>query len=356
VKKRQPQKQFPFSGNLLEWHDPAARNLPWKKTKDAYKIWLSEIILQQTRVEQGTPYYLAFVKQFPTVKALADAPLDDVLKLWEGLGYYSRARNLHEAAKQIATVHKGRFPQSYEEIRALKGIGNYTAAAIASFAYNLPYAVLDGNVYRVLSRVFGIETPVDSSAGKKRFELLAAQLLDKKKPAAYNQAIMDFGALVCKPKQPLCGNCPFSSVCKALASDRIALLPVKIKQLVKKERYFNYFVLYDATSILIRQRTGRDIWKGLFEFPEEESDSRSSIVSSDLLKQFKHRLSAENDGLVYRQTLSHQYINGYFYEIRFKKLPKLTESFLKIPKSTINDYAFPKIIRLYLEDRFNFLT
>ena len=200
-----------FSKKLLEWYNPTSRNLPWKQTNDAYKIWLSEIILQQTRVEQGTPYYLAFIKKYPTVKKLANAPLDDVLKLWEGLGYYSRARNLHVAAQQILEIHQGKFPETYAEIVALKGIGNYTAAAIASFAYNLPHAVVDGNVFRVLSRVFGIETPIDSTEGKKQFAQLAQQLLDKKKPSIHNQAIMDFGALVCKPQNPLCEQCPFRS-------------------------------------------------------------------------------------------------------------------------------------------------
>ncbi len=345
-----------FSKKLLEWHNPANRDLPWKKTNDAYKIWLSEIILQQTRVEQGTPYYLAFIRQYPTVKKLASAPLDDVLKLWEGLGYYSRARNLHFAAQQVMQTHKGKFPTTHAEILQLKGIGNYTAAAIASFAYNLPHAVLDGNVFRVLSRVFGIETPIDSTDGKKQFEQLAQQLLDKKNPSTYNQAIMDFGALVCKPQNPLCVQCPFSSECKALELNKISLLPIKAKKLIKSERHFHYFVLYDNKNIYIKQRNENDIWKGLFEFPVEEADSRWSTVNSQILKKINHRLSTKNYGHSYKQTLSHQYINGYFYEIRLNKLPKMEKLYLKVPKTEILNFAFPKIVRTYLQARLNYLT
>jgi A/G-specific adenine glycosylase len=345
-----------FSKKLVEWYNPTSRNLPWKQTNDAYKIWLSEIILQQTRVEQGTPYYLAFVKKYPTVKKLAKAPLDDVLKLWEGLGYYSRARNLHVAAKQIMELHNGKFPETHTTILALKGIGNYTAAAIASFAFDLPHAVLDGNVFRVLSRVFGIETPIDSTLGKRQFEQLAQQLLDKKNPSIYNQAIMDFGALVCKPQNPLCEQCPFSSECKALELNKINILPVKAKKLIKSERHFHYFVLFDSKNIYINQRTENDIWKGLFEFPVEEVVGQWSMVNSKFLQKINYRLSSFDHCLSYKQTLSHQYINGHFYEIRLKKLPKPENTWLKIPKSEILNYAFPKIIRSYLEDRLIFLT
>lgn len=345
-----------FSKKLLEWYNPTSRNLPWKKTNDAYKIWLSEIILQQTRVEQGTPYYLAFTEKYPTVKKLADAPLDDVLKLWEGLGYYSRARNLHIAAKQIVELHNGRFPHTHATIIQLKGVGNYTAAAVASFAYNLPHAVVDGNVYRVLSRVFGIETPIDSTEGKKQFEHLAQQLLDKKNPATYNQAIMDFGALICKPKQPLCVQCPFSSDCKALELNKISLLPIKSKKQIKTERHFHYFVLYDEKNIYINQRTKQDIWKGLFEFPMEEVISQWSIDNSKILSKTNYLPSTIDNRLTYKQTLTHQLINAHFYEIKCKKLPKMETSYLKISKKDILNYAFPKIVRSYLLDRLIFLT
>lgn len=355
--------QASFRRKLLEWYHPAQRALPWKHSQDAYKIWLSEIILQQTRVEQGTPYYLAFVKKYPNVRSLANAPLDEVLKLWEGLGYYSRARNLHAAAQQILRDHRGKFPSAYAEIRQLKGIGNYTAAAIASFAFGLPHAVLDGNVYRVLSRVFGIETPIDSTEGKKQFEVLAEQLLDRNDPATYNQAIMDFGSLVCKPRNPLCHTCPLSSECKARELDKVELLPVKAKKLIRSERHFHYIVAYDDTHILIRQRDAQDIWKGLFEFPmEEKVNGQWSMVNSKLYKTMIGKQAIGSPSTMrgqtfsYRQTLSHQYINGYFYEVRFKKLPGPPSSFLKIHKTELEKYAFPKIVRAYLQDRLNFLS
>jgi A/G-specific adenine glycosylase len=341
-----------FSKKLIEWYNPSSRNLPWKQTKDAYKIWLSEIILQQTRVEQGTPYYLAFVHQYPTVKMLAEAPLDDVLKLWEGLGYYSRARNLHSAAKQVMELHNGKFPETYPEIIALKGIGNYTAAAISSFAYHLPHAVVDGNVYRVLARVFDIETPIDSTEGKKQFEQLANQLLDKKNPSTHNQAMMDLGAIVCKPQNPLCEQCPFSSDCKALELNKISLLPVKAKKLIKKERYLHYFVMYDDEHIYIQQRGEQDIWKGLYEFPVEETKVKLLTEKSPLGDLGVYTVIP----LSYKQTLTHQYIYAYFYEMKLKKLPNLDISCLKILKKDILNFAFPKIIRSYLKDRLIFLT
>lgn len=345
-----------FSKKLIEWYNPSSRNLPWKQTNDAYKIWLSEIILQQTRVEQGTPYYLAFVHQYPTVKMLAEAPLDDVLKLWEGLGYYSRARNLHNAAKQVMELHNGKFPETYLEIIALKGIGNYTAAAISSFAYHLPHAVVDGNVYRVLARVFDIETPIDSTEGKKQFEQLAHQLLDKKNPSTHNQAMMDLGAIVCKPQNPLCAQCPFSSDCKALELNKISLLPVKAKKLIKKERYLHYFVLYDDEYIYIQQRGEQDIWKGLYEFPVEEVNGQWSRDNSQFLKKINHQPLTIDQPLSYKQVLTHQYIHAYFYEMKLKKLPNLDISCLKILRKDILNFAFPKIIRSYLKDRLIFLT
>jgi A/G-specific adenine glycosylase len=345
-----------FSKKITEWYNPTSRNLPWKKTKDAYKIWLSEIILQQTRVEQGTPYYLAFIKKYPTVKKLANAPLDDVLKLWEGLGYYSRARNLHFAANQIMQFHNGKFPESHTEILQLKGIGNYTAAAISSFAYNLPHAVLDGNVYRVLSRIFGIETPIDSTIGKSIFQKLADDLLDKKNPSTFNQAIMDFGAILCKPQNPMCENCPFSSECKALQLNKINLLPIKSKKLIKTERHFHYFVMYDDEYIYIKQRSENDIWKGLFEFPVEEVIGQWSIANSMFFRKINHLPSTSSQPLTYKQTLSHQYIHGYFYEIQMKRLPNSLHTYLKISKLDLLKYAFPKIVRSYLEDRFIFIS
>ncbi|HNL84631.1 MAG TPA: A/G-specific adenine glycosylase [Chitinophagales bacterium] len=339
-----------FSKKLLEWYNPKLRNLPWKNTKDAYKIWLSEIILQQTRVEQGTPYYLAFIKKYPKINLLANAPLDEVLKLWEGLGYYSRARNLHASAQQVLHEHKGNFPKSYEELKKIKGIGNYTAAAIASFAYGLPHAVVDGNVYRVLSRVYGIFTPIDTNQGKKQFETIAQKLLDKKNPSVYNQAIMDFGSLVCKPKNPLCKACPFQDECQALAMQKIGEFPVKSKKTSMQKREFYFFVYKNKGYTYIVQRDQQDIWKGLYEFPFVE------IKSEKDKSRFKKLKPVYTD----KQQLSHQIIHADFFEIEEKTklmqfFPDILQ-FKKIKITTLENYAFPKIIRNYLQQAKLFLS
>jgi A/G-specific adenine glycosylase len=250
-----------FSQKLLKWHQMNPRDMPWKKTRDAYKIWLSEIILQQTRVEQGTPYYKKLIKCFPTLQHLANANEDEVMSAWQGLGYYTRARNLRAAAKQIMNEYAGRFPSSYEEILMLKGVGTYTAAAISSFAFDLPYAVVDGNVFRVLSRIFDVRKPVDSAEGKKVFTALANDLLDKENPAAYNQAIMNFGAMVCLPVNPVCNECIFRRSCFAFTHQQVAELPVKSKKNAVRIRWFNFLVLEDGDKVLIEKRKEKDIWK-----------------------------------------------------------------------------------------------
>ena len=256
-----------FTTHLLQWASQHERHLPWKESKNPYYIWLSEIILQQTRVEQGLPYYLKFVEHYPTVFDLANATEDEVLKDWEGLGYYSRARNLHAAAKYIATELDGHFPDTYDSILKLKGVGPYTAAAIASFAFQLPYAVVDGNVYRVLSRFFGMDTPIDSTIGKKQFANLAQQLLDPTKPDVYNQAIMDFGATWCTPKQAKCNKCPLSEQCAAFQTNRVEKYPIKQKKLKKRTRYFHYLIFNYSGQTWIEKRAGKDIWQGLYQFP-----------------------------------------------------------------------------------------
>ena len=259
-------RQF-FRASLFEWFGQNHRPMPWKGERDPYKIWLSEIILQQTRVEQGLPYYQRFVSKYPDVHTLADAPEDEVLKLWEGLGYYSRARNLHAAAQVISRKMAGKFPDTFESIRALKGVGDYTAAAIASFAFDLPHAVLDGNVYRVLARYFGIETPIDTATAKKEFALLSQQLLDPARPGDFNQALMDFGATHCTPQQPKCANCPLESHCVAFQTNKVPGLPVKSKTLIKKDRFFIYLIVHYKGATFVRKRTGKDIWQNLWEFP-----------------------------------------------------------------------------------------
>ena len=266
--------QFFFSSSLLLWNKIRnKRRMPWKGEKDPYKIWISEIILQQTRVQQGLDYYNNFIQQFPDIKSLAVAEEEKVYKLWEGLGYYSRCRNLIETARHIHNNLNGIFPDKYEEVLSLKGIGGYTASAIMSFAFNKPYAVLDGNVYRVLSRFFGIELPINSSEGKKYYATLSQLLLDKKQPALYNQAIMDFGAVVCKPVLPLCNICPLQKKCIAFLENKTTSLPVNNKIIKQKERFFNYFIVRHKQDFYVAKRSGKDIWQNLYEFILIESQS-----------------------------------------------------------------------------------
>ena len=265
-------KQNEISGLLIEWYDENKRNLPWRDTSDPYKIWVSEVILQLTRVAQGLNYYLQFVEQFPTVNALAESSEEDVLKAWQGLGYYSRARNLHQGAKDVVALHKSKLPASYKEIISIKGIGEYTAAAILSIAYNKPFAVVDGNVYRVLSRLFAIDTPIDMSAGKKQFAKLAQNLIDVSNPAKYNQAIMELGALQCTPVQPLCDSCPLQYLCVAKQLNMQSEFPVKSKKVKVRNRYLHYFHIEYEGYTYLNKRIGKDIWKNMYEFPLIETD------------------------------------------------------------------------------------
>ncbi len=361
-------KQF-FRENLLAWFAQNHRPLPWKGERDPYKIWLSEIILQQTRVEQGLPYYQKFVEKYPDVESLAAAPEDEVLKLWEGLGYYSRARNLHFTAKFIAAELGGKFPDDYEGIRALKGVGDYTAAAIASFAYNLPYAVLDGNVYRVLARFFGIETPTDSSAAKKEFAALAQSLLDPARPGDFNQAMMDFGATHCTPQQPKCSTCLLQSQCAAFSTKRVAELPVRSKAVEKKDRFFVYLVAHFRSDTFVRKRTEKDIWQNLWEFPLLElpafpADSRE--LEKAILKSFDvhHSSLIIHHSKPYRQTLTHRIVTAIFCEIKF---PDDTPNgvfenppFKNCLRVSLTDLkkniAVPRIIDRYLRDKALTLT
>lgn len=266
-----------FSKQLLVWYYQQKRDLPWRKTKDPYRIWLSEIMLQQTRVVQGSPYYEKFITHFPTIFDLAKADEENVLKLWQGLGYYSRAKNLHQTAKTIAFDYKGNFPDDYNGLLKLKGVGDYTASAIASICFGEPCAVVDGNVYRVLGRYFAVDTPINSSQGISLFKKLANQLIDKEQPATYNQAIMDFGALQCKPKNPDCERCIFADSCLAFAQKKVAELPVKINKTKIRKRFFNYLVVFDKQQkTLLNKRLEKDIWQGLFEFPLVETTKETT--------------------------------------------------------------------------------
>lgn len=362
-----------FSRLLLLWGAIHKRDLPWKHTQDPYLIWLSEIILQQTRVAQGLPYFIKFAETFPTVQHLADAPQDVVMRCWEGLGYYSRARNMHSAAQYIVRELNGIFPTDYKQIRQLKGVGDYTAAAIASFAFGLPYPVLDGNVYRVLARYFGIATPIDSTAGKREFAFLAEQVLDKSCPAEFNQAIMDFGAVQCVPQQPVCSICALAASCRAFSTQNVAFLPVKNKRVVRKTRYFNYLVIqipagskgnYDdnrqaafSTAILLCKRSDRDIWQGLYEFPVLESEQdllgRADIETWLSAQDFGQdsTVSIKSISPIHRQLLTHQEIIARFFIISMKKIPAILPlNAIVVPREDILHYACPKIVNDFWRD------
>ncbi|MFK7806582.1 MAG: A/G-specific adenine glycosylase [Saprospiraceae bacterium] len=350
-------KQSFFTKALLKWNMQQSRPMPWKGEKNPYLIWLSEIILQQTRVEQGLPYFEKFKAVYPTVHDLARAPEDEVMKLWEGLGYYSRARNLHSTAKYISGDLKGVFPKEYKNILALKGVGPYTAAAIASFAYGLPHAVVDGNVYRVLSRFYNIDDPIDTTIGKAKFVKLADELLDKTKPGVYNQAIMDFGATVCVPKNPICDSCPLQVKCKAYEKNKVDKLPVKSKKLIRKKRFFNYLVVKDeGNQTLIRKRVEKGIWQNLYDFPLIESTKQ--IELADLKKQSDWKDWIGKNKLIilpskpFRQLLTHQEIIAVFWEVKINDIEDLPmfDRFASVDWTALANFGFPKIIDTYIKD------
>ncbi len=309
-----------FSQKIIDWYRAHRRELPWRETHDPYKIWLSEIILQQTRVAQGTPYYLRFVQAYPTVNDLARAPEEAVLRLWQGLGYYSRARNLHRCAQTIVDQYSGKFPSTYQELVTLPGIGPYTAAAIASIAFGENVAVVDGNVFRVLARVFGIELDISTPAAKKHFTEAANQLVDAKHAGDHNQAVMEFGAIHCTPTSPRCDECPFKKACVARQRDMIDMLPVKGKRLTKRTRHFDYIVWTKGREVALRPRTGRDIWTGLYEFHLIESDEETSVAKlrrDPRLKQFKD-IELELVESV-KHLLTHQTLHIRFFRVDASK-------------------------------------
>lgn len=354
-----------FTENLLAWFAQNHRPLPWKGERDPYKIWLSEIILQQTRVEQGLPYFQKFVAQYPTVRDLADAPEDELMKTWQGLGYYSRARNLYATAKFVAHELNGRFPETFDGLRQLKGVGDYTAAAIASFAFGLPHAVLDGNVYRVLARFFGIETPTDSPAAKKEFAQLANQLLDPTRPGDFNQAIMDFGATHCTPQQPKCVACPLRPECAAHLYNKVSELPVRARRLEKKERFFLYVVFNRGEDTFIQKRMGRDIWQDLYEFPivelpalPTESAEIVGLISNKFFDGKVGGFEVLRVSKPYKQVLTHQIVKAIFCEIDLKDKGLETHSmgfptanYIQTNRIQLKKmYAVPRIIDSYLHE------
>ena len=341
-----------FSQKLISWYGIHKRDLPWRSSNDPYKIWLSEILLQQTRVNQGMPYYYKFIEAFPEIGSLANAGETEVLRLWQGLGYYSRARNLHHTAKLIISNYSGNFPGSYQKLLKLKGVGKYTAAAIASFAFDEKVAVVDGNVYRVLSRVFGIKTDISSPAGQKEFSLLANELLPDKNVNTYNQAIMEFGALHCTPQNPGCLECPLAAMCYANMYGLQRSLPFKAKKAEKKNRYLNYVVLKEGEKYFMRERKGNDIWKGLYEFLLVEEKELISI--ENLLKKLFEKTSVKTkvikESIEYKHILTHRNIYSKFWVVEVNKtgIEEIKTAFYS--KKQIIDLPKSVLINKFLED------
>ncbi len=331
-----------FSKIVIYWYLQNQRDLPWRNTKNPYFVWLSEIILQQTRVAQGLKYYVRFIKDFPTIFDLANADKSAVLKLWQGLGYYSRARNLHFSAKYIARELDGKFPSTYKELVQLKGVGDYTASAIASICYNETTAVVDGNVYRVLARYFGIKTPINSSKGIKEFKNLAQTLIDASQPGIYNQAIMDFGALHCKPQNPLCETCPLSNSCIALEKKITKKLPIKEKKLKIRKRFFNYLVVVtDDDKTILTERKGKGIWQGLYQFPLIETSKKIDERELILSEEFKKLFLKETTILLYNREeivhkLSHQHLYTSFWIVKIKNKKQAIINWKSIKKYPVS--------------------
>ncbi len=340
-----------FSNKLVSWYLSNKRDLPWRNTANAYYIWLSEIILQQTRVAQGMPYYLAFVNAFSKVEDLANASEDEVLKMWQGLGYYSRARNLHFTAKDIADNYGGEFPNDYQKILKLKGVGTYTAAAITSFAFGLPYAVVDGNVIRVLSRIFGVDTPFDTTIGKKQFAELAQELLIKDNPSEYNQAIMEFGAMQCKPKSPDCSICPMQDFCEAYNKNTIAELPVKSKKIKVKKRFLHFLMIEEDGGVYLGKRK-KGIWNGLYEFPflefDKKADEKQVIAAEDWKNIFNGaKVEIASISPEFIHVLSHQKIHAQFWRLKTKNVQ--LKNFDFIAEKDLLNYPVSRLTEKYFE-------
>ena len=340
-----------ISRGILEWSKKNPRSLPWKEDRNPYKIWISEIILQQTRVIQGIPYYINFLNAFPSIRKLAEAKLDQVYKVWEGLGYYRRARHMHESAQFIMERHQGVFPNTYEEILALKGVGPYTAAAIASFAFGLPYPVVDGNVSRVVARLFEVDELIDQSEGRKKILQHTRNIFSIDQPAKFNQGIMDFGATFCAPTNPLCHQCDLNELCESFRSGRVAEIPKKKPRKKQRKRYFFYVILNDGNDLWIKQRTDEDIWQNLYEFLLLEGDQPLSWTHVQQDLPISVRLISLSN--IYQQTLTHQKIYATFAEVESSDENKKTalRDYKKIRRDHLRKFAFPKIIDCYLRDK-----
>lgn len=339
-----------FSQKILKWYGLHKRELPWRATKDPYKIWLSEIMLQQTRVAQGMPYYHKFLEAFPTVQDLARAKEEKVLKLWQGLGYYSRARNLHATAKMVVNEYKGEFPNTYKELKTLKGVGDYTASAISSICFDLPEPVVDGNVYRVLSRYFGVNLPINSTEGVKYFKELACEVMDSQNIRDYNQGIMEFGAIQCAPRNPDCVTCPLNNGCMALQESKVDVLPVKLNKVKVKDRFFNYLVFLDEEGqTVLEQRTGKGIWQKLYQFPLLESDKL--LEAEELTQTLNGKMENKSiktitlynkEPIVHK--LSHQHLRTRFWILEVDRVSKGG-----IPWNEIHSFPVPVLIADFIK-------
>ena len=340
---------------LINWYEENRRDLPWRHNPTPYQVWLSEVILQQTRVNQGWDYYLRFIEKWPTVTDLAEASEEEVLKMWQGLGYYSRARNLHHCAKQVVEQFGGQFPADFEQLRKLKGIGNYTAAAIASIAFNLPHAVVDGNVYRVLSRLFDIDTPININEGQTIFARLADELLNREQPGLHNQAMMEFGALQCTPKNPNCLLCPLQAQCLAFANQTVMQRPVKLQKLKITTRYFNYLVFRIEGNVYLHKRSGNDIWKNLYDFPCIESENPMTVEEVIASEKFHQLIENKSFTIIktsptFTHKLTHRTILAQFIEIKLEEelLHIETKDLFLTPERDLENYPIPRLIDLYL--------
>jgi len=345
-----------FNDELLNWYLHNKRDLPWRNTNDAYTIWLSEIILQQTRVEQGLPYFYRFLEKHPDIQSFAAADEADILKLWQGLGYYSRARNMLKTARMVIAEHQGTFPNNYGQLIKLKGIGEYTAAAIASFSANEPKAVVDGNVYRVLARYFGIDEPINSPNGKKIFQAMADDLLNKQSPGLHNQAMMEFGATLCKPKNPACDICPVKEGCYAFLNNKVGILPVKLNKLKIRERYFNYFLLAEGGTLLINHRDDKDIWANMYDLPLFETSSLVPVPelmsSVEVKEHFGPDIIIDEISGIIKHVLTHQRLYVRFIKVQTRPI-ELKAGWQYIPVENLGKLALPKVIFIILKNIFN---
>ena len=341
---------------LIAWYEVNRRDLPWRETRDPYLVWISEVVLQQTRVAQGLDYYMRFTGRFPDVASLAAAEEEEVLKYWQGLGYYGRARHVHAAAREVMRRFGGRFPSTYEEVLSLKGIGEYTAAAICSFAYQLPHATVDGNVLRVLARLHGLDIPIDSSEGRRCFTALANEMMPLRAPDLYNQAMMEFGALQCVPRSPDCRRCPLATRCVALATRRVDQLPVKRGKTIVKPRYFHYLHVRSGGMTLLAKRTGRDIWQHLYEFPLIETTGPAEFDELCRDERFRALLdgttlsSASERVAPRRHVLSHRIIHARFYDLEVPAFSPAMQVYLQVPDEQVCEYAVSRLIEYYLEN------